>query len=158
MIVTKDLSRVHDKKAAIYVKRGQICLWIAIISGIVLIVALIAPRVVFGHDSGQWEGSDPTIRQWYRGLMQPDNPSTSCCGTADAYWCDDIHVRSGKTFCQITDDRPDGPLMRPHRDSGTEIEIPDRKLKWDRGNPTGHSIVFLSASGYVFCFVQGMGI
>jgi hypothetical protein len=29
-------------------------------------------------------------------LMQPDNPTASCCGESDAYWCDKINVRAGK--------------------------------------------------------------
>lgn len=96
---------------------------------------------------------DHSHDEWYKSLMQPDNPTASCCGVADAYWCDDISVKNGKTFCAITDDqtipgRPSLPL-------GTLFEIPDRKLKWDRGNPTGHAIVFLSSGGAVYCFVQG---
>lgn len=55
--------------------------------------------------------------------MQPDNPSASCCGEADAYWCDTINVRDGKTFGTITDARPDAPLGRPHVPVGTEVEI-----------------------------------
>ena len=43
-------------------------------------------------------------------------------------------------------------------DGGTVIEIPPHKLKWDRANPTGHGVVFLSRQGFVFCFVQGTGI
>lgn len=96
--------------------------------------------------------------QWYGNLMQPDNPVASCCGLADAYWCDDYYARDGKAYCKITDDRDDGPLKRPHVDIGTEIEIPPYKLKWDRGNPTGHAIVFMSALQYVFCYVQGGGV
>jgi hypothetical protein len=98
------------------------------------------------------------IGHWYQTLMQPDNPSASCCGESDAYWCDKINVRAGKTFCTITDDWDDAPLKRPHVDVGTEVEIPNHKLKWDAGNPTGHSIVFLSRGGYVFCFVQNGGV
>lgn len=95
--------------------------------------------------------------------MQPDLPASSCCGAADAYYCDTIHVvteRDGSqhTTCTVTDDRPDEPLVRPHVDIGTVIEIPNRKLKWDRGNPTGHAIVFMSRFGIVFCFVQNGGI
>lgn len=129
---------------------------------------LIAPA--YGRDLGQWENTDPAIRDWYAGLKQPDNPRVSCCGEADAYWCDEIHVRDGKTYCNITDDRPDEPLRRPHVPIGTEIFIPDYKLKWDAGNPTGHAIVFLSSSRRfnsdgsegeatygVFCFVQNGG-
>lgn len=95
------------------------------------------------------------------GLMQPDNPSASCCGKTDAYWADEIHVRDGKTYATITDDRI--VPGRPPIPVGTEVEIPDRKLKWEQGgkpigNPTGHSIVFLSAGGAVFCFVQAGGV
>ncbi len=45
--------------------------------------------------------------EWYQSLMQPDAPTSSCCGEADAYWADEIHVRNGKTYAKITDDRPD---------------------------------------------------
>ncbi len=66
--------------------------------------------------------------------------------------------RDGKTYATITDDRDDALLKRPHVDVGTEVEIPDRKLKWDRSNPTGHGVVFMNAFGAVFCFVQGGGV
>jgi hypothetical protein len=90
--------------------------------------------------------------------MQPDMPTASCCGEADAYWVDELHVKEGKTFATITDDRPDEPRRRPHIDIGTQIEIPNKKLKWDRANPTGHGVVFLSRNGEVFCFVQPGGV
>jgi hypothetical protein len=110
------------------------------------------------RDFGQWDNTDSEVSEWFRSLMQPDDPMVPCCGKADAYWCDIIYVRDGKTFCQITDDRDDDALMRPHHPIGEEIEIPDSKLKWDRGNPTGHAVVFLSGNGIVYCFVQGTGI
>ena len=124
-----------------------------LIAIVVAIVMLFSASLypVFGHEHDR-----PELDQWYSGLMQPDNPSVSCCGKADAYWCDTINVKDGKTFCTITDDRPDAPLKRPPVPIGTEIEIPNHKLKWDRGNPTGHAVVFLSSSGSVFCFVQGV--
>jgi len=81
----------------------------------------------------------------------------SCCGVADAYWCDEVHVRDNRTYCNITDDRPDGPLMRPHREVGTEIAVPNEKLTWKDGNPTGHAIVFIGVYGTVYCFVQSSG-
>jgi hypothetical protein len=109
------------------------------------------------RDLGQWEAVEPAIRQWYQALMQPDVPNASCCGEADAYWADEIHVRAGRTYAVITDDRADEPRGRPHVEIGTEIEIPNNKLKWDKSNPTGHGIVFLSRSRYVFCFVQPGG-
>jgi hypothetical protein len=112
-----------------------------------------------GRDSGQWETSDPAIRNWYQSLMQPDAPAMPCCGEADAYWADEVHVRDGKVFAKITDERDDAPLRRPHIPPGTEFEIPHEKLKWDRGNPTGHNVLFVGAgNGRVFCFVQNGGI
>jgi hypothetical protein len=123
-------------------------------------LGLLALGCAKGHtrDLGQWEASDPAVRQWYRDLRQPDYPTAPCCGEADAYWADEIHVRDGKTFATITDDRPDGPLGRPHVPNGTEIEIPNHKLKWDRGNPTGHGVLFMRVDRYVFCYVQPGGV
>lgn len=123
-----------------------------------LMAFLYSARFSVARDLGQWENSDPDIRRWYSSLMQPDNPGVSCCGEADAYWCDEIHVKDGKTFCAITDDRDNISLHRTPVPIGTEIEIPDRKLTWKDGNPTGHSVVFLSSGGSVYCFVQGTGI
>ena len=62
--------------------------------------------IVKARDLGQWEAVDPAIREWYQALMQPDVPSASCCGEADAYWADEVHVRDGKTYAIVTDDRP----------------------------------------------------
>jgi hypothetical protein len=130
-------------------------------SVIVAVLALIAGVLVLSHaaqarDLGQWENSETNL--WYKRLKMPDNPSISCCGEADSYWCDEIHVRDSKTFCNITDDRDDVPLKRRHVAIGTEIFIPDQKLKWDEGNPTGHSIAFLGFGDTVYCFVQGGGV
>ncbi|HZR77350.1 hypothetical protein [Bradyrhizobium sp.] len=124
----------------------------------VLLFFLYGVQFAVARDGGQWEQTDPEVRQWYRSLMQPDNPSVSCCGEADAYWCDEIHVKDSKTFCNITDDRDNEKLRRTPVPIGTEIEIPDRKLTWKYGNPTGHSVVFLSSGGSVYCFVQGGGV
>ncbi len=125
------------------------------------VAALVVGLMISGahaRDLGQWEAGDPAVRQWYQTLMRPDAPSSSCCGEADAYWADTVHVKGGKTFATITDDRPDGPLGRPHIDVGTVIEVPNEKLKWDRGNPTGHNVLFVSKGLYAWCFVQGSGI
>ena len=70
-------------------------------------------------DLGQWEAVDPGM---VPGLMQPDVPNASCCGEADAYWADEVHVKDGKTYAVITDDRPDEPRGRCH--FGTELGTP----------------------------------
>src|SRR5713101_4082721 len=59
-----------------------------------------------------------------------------------------------KTYATITDDRDDAPLRRPHIDIGTEIEIPNNKLKWDKSNPTGRGIVFVNKSGYAAAIID----
>lgn len=125
---------------------------------LIVTAMLCGVSIAHARDLGQWENTDPRIRQWYRGLMQPDNPNVSCCGEADAYWADGIEVKDGKVFAIITDTRPDEPLKRPHIPPGTRIEIPNHKLKWDRGNPTGHGVVFVGPSGNVYCFVQPSGV
>lgn len=112
---------------------------------------------VKARDLGQWEAGDPAIREWYQRLMQPDVPTASCCSESDGYYADETHVRDGKVYARITDDRPDEPRKRPHREIGEEFEIPPNKMNKDP-NPTGHNVIFLSRSGYVFCFVSGTGI
>ena len=41
---------------------------------------------------------------------------------------------------------------------GTEILVPDAKYKWDRGNPTGHNVIFITLHREALCFVTGTGI
>jgi hypothetical protein len=33
--------------------------------------------------------------------------------------------------------------------NGTKILVPNQKLKWDAGNPTGHGIIFIGMNGQV---------
>ena len=123
-----------------------------------MLIVLANAASAFARDEGQWSNTDPALLEWYETLMQPDNPKVSCCGEADAYWADELHVRDGKTFATITDDRPDRPLHRPHVDLGTEIEIPNAKLKHDQGNPTGHGVLFMDRGGDVLCYVMPGGV
>jgi hypothetical protein len=111
----------------------------------------------FARDNGQWENLDPVISSWFRGLMQPDHPKFSCCGQADAYWADGVEVKDGQVIAIITDTRPDKPLRRWHIPVGIRIVVPPNKLKWDRGNPTGHIVIFLDTLCYVICYVPNTG-
>ncbi len=111
-----------------------------------------------GRDLGQWEATDPEIVQWYRNLKMPDAPAVSCCGEADAYWADSFEVQDGKYVAIITDDRPDEPRHRPHREVGERFVIPDHKIKFNEGNPTGHGVLFLSASGAIYCYIPPGGV
>lgn len=111
-----------------------------------------------GRDDGQWEETDATVRAWYRELMQPDNPMVSCCGEADAYYADSFEVLDGKYLAIITDTRDDKKLGRPHIPSGTKIVVPNHKLKHDRGNPTGHGVIFVNTTLDVYCYIVPGGV
>lgn len=137
---------------------------IGILAGVVVLVIVgMVMATLFSvkakaRDVGQWEASDPITRSWYKSLMQPDNPHMSCCGESDAYWADKVEVIDGKVFATITDTRDDKPLGRPHVPPGTRIEVPPHKMKWDRGNPTGHVVIFLGPGLSVLCFVMNGGV
>ena len=124
-------------------------IWLAVI---VLVVSTASAR-----DVGQWASVDPAQRQWFNGLMQPDNPGLSCCGEADAYWADSYEVNGDQYVAIITDTRDDAPLHRPHVENGRRITVPNTKIKWDRGNPTGHGIIFISGS-HVYCYLPPGGV
>lgn len=131
---------------------------LAIAAVVGLIVLLFSIRISPARDLGQWEASDPAVREWYQSLMQPDIPSASCCGEADAYWADSYEVKGDQYVAIITDPRPDEPLRRKHIPIGTRIVVPNSKLKYDRSNPTGHGIIFLSSGDYVYCYVAPGGV
>jgi hypothetical protein len=96
--------------------------------------------------------------------------ATSCCGESDAYWADEQHVRDGKVYAVITDNRPDDLLKRMHEIPGTEYEVPVRKIvgmEQRVGNPTGHTIIFLGVKQWVsetqskrpvLCYVMNGGV
>jgi len=65
---------------------------------------------------------------------------------------------NGQYIAIITDDRPDGPLQRPHREFGERIVVPNSKIKWDAGNPTGHGVIFIGGGNQVYCYVAPGGI
>ena len=109
------------------------------------------------RDLGQWDGVDPLHRQWFSGLMRPDNPHLSCCGVADAYWADSYEGKGDQYVAIITDTRDDIPLPRRHIENGKRFAVPNTKIKWDRGNPTGHGIIFIGYGDEVLCYVPPGG-
>ena len=131
--------------------RMILCLTLGVIFG-------CSMREAFARDVGQWEMGDPAIRDWYRSLMQPDMPLSSCCGEADAYWADSYQTDGDRYVAIITDPRPDGPLHRRHIDIGTKFVVPNHKLKYDASNPTGHGIIFLNTYDFVLCYVPPGGV
>lgn len=70
--------------------------------------------------------------------MQPDRPNLSCCGEADGYWADSYEVKGDQYVAIITDTRDDTKLgRRQHIEAGTRVAVPNSKIKWGSGNPTG---------------------
>jgi hypothetical protein len=124
---------------------------------IIVAFMLLTPPAA-ARDFGQWEAQPPEVRQWFRKLMQPDIPTLSCCGEADAYWADGFEVDAGRYVAIITDERSDDPLGRPHREVGEKVVVPNHKIKWDEGNPTGHGILFIGPNGQVYCYVPPGGV
>ena len=117
---------------------------------ILLMLALGAPAAA--RDNGQWGNSPTHIRQWFQSLMQPDNPAISCCGEADAFEADQFVVEGDHYVAIITD----GKTVYP---PGTRIAVPNEKMKWDAGNPTGHGIIFLQiGTAKVYCYVAPGGV
>ena len=58
----------------------------------------------------------------------------------------------------ITDTRDDKPLGRAqHIEAGTRVAVPNSKIKWGSGNPTGHGIIFIGIGGDVFCYLPPGG-
>ncbi len=125
--------------------------------GIIIAFMFVASPAA-ARDLGQWENQAPQVRKWFQSLMQPDAPFMSCCGEADAYWADSFEVDGDRYVAIITDERPDGPLGRPPRELGERIVVPNHKIKWDEGNPTGHGIIFIGMGGQVFCYVPPGGV
>jgi hypothetical protein len=124
---------------------------------IIIALALLATPAA-ARDVGQWEDHSVEVRSWFQKLMQPDAPAVSCCGEADAYWADSFEVEGGGYVAIITDERPDTLFGRPHRAVGERISVPQSKLKWDEGNPTGHGIIFIGAGGQVYCYLPPGGV
>jgi hypothetical protein len=116
------------------------------------IAALTMLLPAAARESSQWADSPAAVRQWFQSLMQPDNPSVSCCGEADAFEADTFEVEGDHYVAVITDGKG---MIAP----GTRIPVPNRKMKWDAGNPTGHGILFLQVGTMnVYCYVAPGGV
>lgn len=114
-----------------------------------LIIALLATPAL----ADPWAGVDPSVRHWFETLMQPDHPHVSCCGLADAYEADAYEVEGDHYVAIIT-----GYRVATEIPLGARIPVPNEKMKWDQGNPTGHGILFVGLQKQIFCYVTPSGI
>lgn len=113
-----------------------------------LLAAIAASTLYVAALADPWAGVDPNVRSWFERLMQPDNPGVSCCGLSDAYESDLFEVEGDHFVAIITGYRAVDKIAL-----GTRIPVPNHKMKWDAGNPTGHGIIFIGSQGQVFCYV-----
>ncbi len=112
------------------------------------VLALGVPAAA--RDNGQWANSPANIREWFESLRQPDHPRISCCGEADAFEADNFEVEGDHYVAIITNGK--GVI-----ENGTRITVPNAKMKFDRGNPTGHGIIFIGDRGQIYCYVTPGG-
>lgn len=112
---------------------------------------VIISSIAIARPSPQWRNSPGDIRAWFQSLMQPDNPYVSCCGEADAFEADSFEVEGDHYVAVVTDGK--GEIAQ-----GTRIAVPNSKMKWDAGNPTGHGIIFIGSEGQVYCYIAPGGV
>jgi hypothetical protein len=65
---------------------------------------------------------------------------------------------------EVRGDIARAPLRSAESDRATEVRIlrrrsvPNYKMKWDSGNPTGHGIIFIGSDASVLCYVPPGGV
>jgi hypothetical protein len=124
---------------------------VALLFGLILLMTFAWIAFAQARSGPQWAGAPVAVREWFNSLMQPDNPYVSCCGEADAFEADTFAIDGDHYVAVITDGKG---VIPP----GTRIPVPNAKMKWDKGNPTGHGIIFIGSEGQVYCYVAPGGV
>ena len=99
---------------------------------------------VYARDYGQYNDVPQHIRDWFKGLKNPRNGG-SCCDQSD---------------CARTEARTHGNAWEARAPNGAWLSIPDDRVVYSHGNPTGEPILCAieDEEGWrVFCFVPGPG-
>ena len=111
------------------------------------------------RDLSQWGDQPSYIRDWFQRLRQPDSKYLSCCGEADAYEADRFEVEGDHYVAIITNGAGDPATGKSAIPNDTRILVPNNKMKWDEGNPTGHGIIFIGvATREVYCYITPGGV
>jgi len=79
------------------------------------------------------------------------SPPCPAAARRDAFEADTFEVEGDHYIAIITD----GKGVIPN---GTRVAVPNQKMKWDAGNPTGHGIVFIGTNGQLYCYVAPGGV
>jgi hypothetical protein len=78
----------------------------------------------FAFDNGQYDHVPPDIRAWFKSVIAPNG--VPCCDVSDGHHTD-YDVRSGAYWVPI---------------EGEWMEVPERAIIRDRGNPVGQAVVW----------------
>jgi hypothetical protein len=103
-----------------------------------LLCAFVAAGAALAFDNGQYENVPPDIRAWFKSVTAPNG--VPCCDIADGHRTE-YDVRGGTYWVPI-----DGQWM----------EVPERAIVRDRGNPVGQAVVWYvhyRGSIIINCFV-----
>jgi hypothetical protein len=122
-------------------------------AAVAILVLTPIGTVANARDEGQWTETPEHVRRWFETLKQPDHPRVSCCGDADAYEADSFEAEGDHYVAIITAHRHVKNIP-----VGTRIPVPNSKMKYDAGNPTGHGIIFIGPRQQVFCYVTPGGL
>jgi len=93
--------------------------------------------------------ADDPFAEWMGSLMRPDFAGP-CCGPADQYYPDSYMENADGSFEAMV--------------GAADVHVPAVKVIWDRVNPTGRGVLFVSRDpavsreGFVFCFVPASGV
>lgn len=100
--------------------------------------SLAAAGVALAFDNGQFENVPPDIRAWFKSVIAPNG--VPCCDVSDGHRTE-YDVRGGAYWVPI---------------EGQWMEVPERAIIRDRGNPVGQAVVwYVHHRGAVIisCFV-----
>lgn len=141
-------------------ERNWAWLTMAIISVIALLMWLsvvIWPAHAF--DSGQYEGVDPQLRSWFKGVKSKNG--VPCCDMADGHQTDFKVDEAGHYFVPIAEVQ-DG--LNP-----VWMRVPDNAVITSQGNPNDRAVVWYVRQGpppipggppnvFIRCFVPVGGV
>ena len=113
-----------------------------------LLLALLAVvSAAQARDDGRFAQADPALKDWYRSLTAPSNKHIACCDESD---------------CKRTEVEMSPRGYRARTPDGQWIDVPEKAIITDRGNPTGAPVLCAAGNprdGWrVVCFVPGEGI
>ena len=118
-----------------------------------LILAHAVALTLSGTSAWAHDSATP-FADWMKTLMQPDFPRSSCCGPGDQYFVREYwpSQTNGVAFAAI--------VLGQNGQSDFRIDIPQNTVIWDRVNPTGRGVVFITENPRqtVLCFVPGTGL